>query len=282
MKQDEHFVDALARLEELHGKSKRVTARPSTLPIDAIKTVPVVFQPRLFYGGRTIEQGHVKELSRALTGRKKEPLEPVLVIRIGRHAYCIDGHHRLEAYKASRWASEVPVEWFNGTVKEAAQEAIERNSRDKLPMGKSEKLEAAWRLVALDDGLPKSEIARLTTVANGTIGNMRKVLGDLKKQHAASPMEIDEFSGEESKPPFQCRVTWAQAKAFSRGQVEYDPARDDEIIDEWAEKLGKAFGRKWGQRPQLAARAIEKYSPRLPAKLVEAWEEDALEDHEVE
>lgn len=171
---------------------------------------------------------------------------------------------------------------FCGTVRQAAQEAIELNSRDKLPMRKTEKLEAAWRLVVLDDGLSKAEITRLTTIANGTVGNMRKVLEDLKGQHAAAPMEIDEFSGEESKPPFQCRLTWAQAKALGGNRAEYDPARDDAIIEEWADKLRKAFGRKWGQRPQLAARAIEKYSPRLPAKLIEAWEEDALEDDEVE
>lgn len=280
MKHDEHFIDALARLEEMHKKSKPVTTQPSTLPARAIKTLPAVFQPRLFYGGRTIEQNHVRELARSLAGKNKDPLEPVLVTRIGRNAYCIDGHHRLEAYKTSGWVAEIPVEWFTGTVKKAAQEAIRRNSRDKLPMGKSEKLEAAWRLVVLDDGLPKSEIARLTTVANGTIGNMRRVVEDLKRQHASSSMEADEFTGEESKPPFECRLSWAQAKAVGRGQAEYDPARDDAIVDEWAERLGKAFGRKWGQRPHLAARAIEKYSPRLPRKLVEAWEEDAIEDGE--
>jgi len=279
MKSDEHFLDALARLEAEHRNRKPVTARPEALPLAAIYTAPAAYQPRRFYGGREYEDAHVRTLSRSLSRQgNKVPLERILVVRVGRRAYCVDGHHRLQAYKTAGWTAEVPVEWFAGSIREAAQEAFRRNAYDKLPMQGTEKLEAAWRLVIMDDGLSKADIVRLTTVSNGTIGNMRRTLDELKQEHLAAPMEIEEFTGEPNKPPFSCRLTWAQAKNRHLEVGEWDPEKDERIIDDWADRLGKAFGRKWGQQPQLAARAIAKYSPRLPQKLIEAWNEDEYED----
>lgn len=277
MKREEHFLDALARLEAQQRTAKPNATRPVSLRIADIKMAPAVFQPRIFHGGREHEEAHVKELTRALRSSKnRAPLPHILVIRIGRQTYCVDGHHRLAAYKAAGWTAEVPVEWFERSIREAAQEAIVRNSHDKLPMNRREKLEAAWRLVVLDDGLAKADIVRLTTVSNGTVGNMRQTLERLREEHASEPAEIDEHSGEASKTAFECRLTWAQVKDRNRDVTEWDEAKDERIISEWADKLGKAFGREWGRQPQLAARAIERYAPRLPRKIAEAWQEDGI------
>ena len=279
MQKRRSFVRALTELERRHQRSKPPSARPETLVPSAIKTAPEVFQPRIIVGG-AVDSYHVRELTRALATKDNDALDPIVVMQIGRDAYCVDGHHRLAAYKAAGVATPIPVEWFEGSVLDGHWEAVRRNVKDKLAMSRDAKLEAAWRAVVLGQ-LSKAAIVQLTGVANGTIGTMRSKLRELKEAQLAV---IDEFAevGSSGNPDadesFLCDLTWREAKAHGKGYAERGAEWEEKIINEWAERLAKTFGAEWGKQPQLAAAAIARYSERMPEKLIEVWKEDGLID----
>jgi hypothetical protein len=236
-----------------------------------------VFQRRIIVGG-DVDGYHVRELTRALGTKDGGALDPIVVTQIGKDAYCVDGHHRLAAYKAAKVTDPVPVEWFEGSVLEAYREAVRRNVKDKLPMSRDSKLEAAWREVVLGQ-LSKAAIVEMTGVANGTVGTMRSKLRELKEAHLAEEDEFalaDRSGNSDTRDEFLCDFTWREAKAHGKGYAERDDAWAEKIIGEWASRLAKEFGAEWGKQPRLAAEAIARYSERMPEKLIEVWKEDGL------
>src|SRR5262245_13543196 len=85
---------AFARGDLKRSKRKYVSLRTSE-----IKERLELFQPREFgYGTRSVDPDWVKELARRI-GIHGE-LDPVLVIRLGKEWVCVDGHHRIAAYRA--------------------------------------------------------------------------------------------------------------------------------------------------------------------------------------
>lgn len=268
-------------LDELERKRQRTkpTPRPETLLPQAIRTAPAVFQPRIIYQG-DVDAYHVKELTRALATKDVGALDAIVVMQIGKDAYCVDGHHRLAAYRAAKVTNPVPVEWFEGSVLEAYREAVRRNVKDKLPMSRDAKLEAAWREVVLGQ-LSKAAIVEMTGVANGTLGTMRSKLRELKEAHLAEEDEFavgDSSGNSDTNDVFLCDLTWREAKVHGKGYAERNAEWEDKIVSEWAERLAKTFGAEWGKQPRIAAEAIARYSERMPEKLIEIWKEDGLID----
>jgi ParB/Sulfiredoxin domain len=103
---------------------------------------PELFQPREFsFGLRQTDPDHVKKLARAI-GIQGE-LDPVLVIKLGKRFVCVDGHHRLEAYKKEKWTKPIKCEWFGGSLREAVDESMARNAKDRLNVPQADRLEAA-------------------------------------------------------------------------------------------------------------------------------------------
>ena len=258
--------------EKLVAQSQKKTTnvdQPPRLPIDKIKTAPDVFQPRLWGGS----EKHVQELSRALSAKSGDmpSLDPILVITIGRQHYCVDGHHRLMAYKASKVAYPVSVEYFQGTIAEAVAASSRANSRDKLPLERAEKLEAAWRLVILG-GFSKQQTIDATGVSHGSVASMRKVHAQLKKA-----FEVGSGWNAVTRPPNPADLTWSEAQRVGKPEKDRGEEWQDQQVQEWAARLREAFGPKWGKLPDLAARAIEEFSPELPAKLIENWIDTARE-----
>jgi hypothetical protein len=144
-----------------------------------IETRPVLFQPREFsYGARDVDAEHVKKLKRAAEINEGE-LDPILVIKLGRDWVCVDGHHRLAAY--GKGHAPVPCEWFKGTVREAVDQSITLNKKDKLNVPQQDRLEEAWKRTMLDWG-SKREVRLKCGVSDGVIGHMRRV-----KAQAQSP-----------------------------------------------------------------------------------------------
>jgi hypothetical protein len=195
---------------------------------------------------------HVQVLVETPRDRKK-PLDPILVYPRGAGFVVIDGHHRLKAYQEASWDGPVPVEVFQGPPQEAEFEALRRNIKDKLPMTPEDKLEAAWRLVKAG-GLSKAKITELTTVSNGTLGNMRAAL---------------EKHGDEA----MAKMLWSQVKMMA---WEKDEDFDfDAHKQRKAEKLAKELVNKTsvhlGQNPDILALALEMISPGLPKSLVWEW-----------
>jgi uncharacterized ParB-like nuclease family protein len=88
------------------------------LPIQEIKTLETVFQPRQM-DGATVESGkHLGELKRAL--QAKGELDPITVLKVGGEWLCLDGHHRLEAYRqAGGRRTHIPVRVFGGNLEDA-------------------------------------------------------------------------------------------------------------------------------------------------------------------
>lgn len=241
-----------------NGKeSPQAETEIAQVALDQIHTDEDAFQWRY---GFNIEDStrHVEELKRALKDRQR-PLAPILVLPQASGFVVIDGHHRLEAYKEASWGHPVPVEIFHGTPQEAELEALKRNIEDKLPMTQQDKLEAAWRLV-LAGTFSKSKINELTTVSNGTIGNMRKALEHHGKEALA------DLAWFEVK-----RMAWKQDDDFDY----------DEYALKRATKLAKEFTHKssvhLADNPDILALALELISDRIPRALVERWPEIAQE-----
>lgn len=245
-------------LESIERTQERTKESPTELPIRAINVADKVFQWRLADDNVLADREHIKELARVLMSQE-EPLEPLLVTPIGDKFYVIDGHHRLAAYHSVGWKEPIPVAVFDKPLKEACEEALRRNIRDKLPMTPEAKYEAAWRLnkVRTPDGsyaYSKKAIRKLTTVSDGTIANMRRVL---------------ETHGDEVADK-----TWRQAKSFHWSQQNEDFNPEDwkeGKAKEIAEKLMSSVGTNLVRNPDILARALEIISPALPTALVNEW-----------
>jgi ParB-like chromosome segregation protein Spo0J len=165
---------------------------------------------------------------------------------------CVDGHHRLAAYvEAGRGHSDVPVRVFEGSLEEALVLAARTNTRDKLPMSRAEKSNAAWRLV-LTTQVSKATLAEAAGVSERTVAHMRRVQRALQEsgRHRLTAL-LD--------------MTWDNARRLSLGQEapDWDPEEEERRAQEFATKLHKVFGVQGHKQPDVFLRAVELYSPKL-------------------
>jgi hypothetical protein len=124
---------ALEAAEEQHKTSKRPQTTPAFVHLrpDDIEMRPALFQPREFaYGATEVDGQYVERLvgEIGITGE----LDPILVIRLGEAWVCVDGHHRVKAYRKAKWEGTIKCEWFGGSVREAVNEGMRRNRTIKL------------------------------------------------------------------------------------------------------------------------------------------------------
>jgi len=273
--QPETFSASLADLRAEAGKRLQ-PAYVTSLPLRDIRFAHKVFQPRDFDGNRADSEGHIRSLMNAIRNKDDHLLDPVVIWWAGETWRVIDGHHRIVAYQ--RLASDrdkplkvprVPVEVFEGTLQDAIKEATSRNSKDKLNMTHHEKLERAWKLVALDHPNPpsmsKAEIMKATGTSERTIANMRKELKEVTlKDLSVNPLDL----------------SWDEVKQATRQPTEADDEWIEKQAAEWAKRFAKTFGMKLAQNPTLTAKALEKYSEKLPQKLVAEWRCDPEDDPE--
>ncbi len=265
-KQPKSFAESLKELQEELRTGKPQSDKPTSLPLKVIRYAATVFQPRLFDGNRADSVSHVMTLKDAI--RAKQQLPSVTVWWSGRSWRVLDGHHRLQAYqqvssdkKRPMMIHSVPVQVFEGSLNQAIAHATECNSRDKLPMTKDDKLERAWKLVALQDAtLSREAIAKTAQVSDRTVGNMRAMLARfLIENPTEDPLDW----------------TWADIKAD-----EVKPEKDDSWAEQeaqrWSKRLLREFGPKIGRHPDILARAIEITSDKLPTRMIrESWIEEA-------
>lgn len=244
---------SLDDLLEVEKAQERTQDRPAVLPISALRVATEVFQWRKFRDQLEAEESHVRELVRVLTSCK-EPLDPILVTPVGGHFYVVDGHHRLLAYHSVEWEGPIPVAHFEGSVEEARLEGLRLNRKNKLAMTQEDKFEAAWTLVKEGEKHSKREIRELTTVSDGTIATMRRVL----REH---PEARDE--------------PWRRAQRLQFDQP--DEFDHESWVDEKAQKMAKELARHIGDRltkwPDVTAKALELVNANLPQQLIEHWPE---------
>ena len=231
----------------------------------SIKTRPELFQVREFsYGLRNVDKDHVKKLERAI-GTAGE-LDPPVVIKIGAEWVCIDGHHRIEAYKRTARGKQIRCEWFGGTVREAVDQSMRLNSKDRLNVPQRDRLESAWKRVLLDMG-SKAEIVELCGVGEGSVAFMRRIKTTYGAKNDVGGKLFRKKLGMELED-----ASWTHARLSFAG---VEPKEID--VEERAAKLAKRINSRLtnllSRDPQVTARALAIYDPDLPPKLMDAWEQ---------
>lgn len=251
-------------------------ANADRLATSAIKELPEVFQPR----HQELDKHHLNDLARLISNGTK--LDPVLVIQIGTDVYLVDGHHRLEAYRMANKVRAkrdlvprmVPVSYFFGSISEAQLEAGANNSRLKLPMTKTERMDFAWRLVRQGkDFHSKAQIVKASGISDGQVGNMRRVA--------------------EALPNPDAYTAWDEARDTQRKKQKSEMSQEDikdmqeRKAEEVALAMGKAIDPAAIKDHEVMAMAISRL---LGHKLNEVYDElsnhvtgdDFMEDEEDE
>jgi ParB-like nuclease domain len=249
-------------------KSIERTARPArevdqrrNVPIQELIVAEKVFQWRGEHSDLHAEERHMRELIRALElGRG---LAPIVILKLGKKPYVVDGHHRLAAY-ASVGKTTVPAQFFNGSLEEAYLKSLDLNITDKLPIVRKDKWEAAFRLVKHRmrhaDWLTWEGIAQRAVVSERLVYKMQATLRD-------NPEAFD--------------WSWGKTLGQIRDQeTEYRPGSDD-FRDEHARKLADQIMSKvrinLTANPDITARALAMISEELPRALIEEWQGQAME-----
>ncbi len=236
---------------------------PTSLSFQRIKTRPAVFQHR--QPAKHASKAHVRELVKAL-GRAA--LDPLTVWWDGKAWVCIDGHHRLEAYRQARQLDDIPVTVFEGSPEAATLHAAVCNTQAKLQMAPREKTNTAWRLVVTTD-FSKAATVKASGASDGIVGQMRRVCKQLRTQN------VDPAS-----------MRWQEARQRAAGEkpgpdVDWDAERMKRA-QELANKLTPLLGKGAGDRSDILAEALEIIDVRLPGLLREYWEGHDEEDFETE
>ena len=213
------------------------------LPIQSVKTLGVVFQPR-HLADDAASGRHLGELKRVL--REQGALDPIVVLKAGGEWYCIDGHHRLEAYRQSEGRrTHIPVKVFSGRLGEALRLSIGVNAPDKLNLTKEDKLEAAWRLVVLGED-SVAQISKASTIAERSVQRMRRGLERARALHPSQSFET---------------WPWAKVKTLLRGRLQEGGTMWWDVkAKEWAKQLARTFCGLPSEHPQVFAQALLKYN----------------------
>jgi ParB-like chromosome segregation protein Spo0J len=223
-----------------------------------VDTRPELFQPRIFaHGLQEVDESNVHKLMRRI-GTVGE-LDPVVVVKLGARWVCVDGHHRLEAYRRLKWKEPIKAAWFPGDVRAALDHAVISNEVVKLDIPDRDRYEVAWQRVVLGWG-SKAEIARLADVSERLVGNMRMIKAKYDKGDDFSK-QFRTLLGAELKA-----VTWRRAKMAHDGVT---PGQMDkhEAAQKLAKELGRRLHHKLSEDPEVTAIALALYDRHLPQPL---------------
>lgn len=225
----------------VHLEAKRVeyggSRKPQRIPLAAISTHPEVFVTGV--RGREIDDYYADQLAKMLA--TKDDFPPVLLLPVGNGFVLVDGHLRLAAYRANE-RKDIPAEVFEGTVREAALVAVERNSEQKVALDNSQRQDCAWRFVLASYTIP--QIVRATGISRAQVGVMRRAmkhLGDGAMDH----------------------VQWRKARRAAEGREILAEMDDDEHrawllgkMEALAGIIKRATGAHAYQNPEIMGGAI--------------------------
>ncbi len=267
MKPNMSLIEALAAIRSSlkNGTQTLEVDWPTTLRRSEIAKMISVFQPRQLDGRLAEDEAHVRTLCQAIgSAERPKYLDPIQVWWGGDRWYVIDGHHRLQAYDRLGINQDIPVVVFEGDLDAAMAQSAAANSKDRLVMRNDDKLNYAWRLTIVSM-LSKQKIVDACAVANGTVGNMRKVKAALLAdgQHTEETL-LD--------------LSWKDALAEAEGRekdVNYNP---EEAIKRRAERYRAALFKALGDRPyndpEAFGLALLSLDSRFPEKLMrsQSWD----------
>lgn len=264
----------MSRSDARHALSTRLekgkpqpAKKPAMLTLDEVKLWPGVFQQRR--PAKFASDAHVRSLANKAKASHIGVLDPLTVWWDGKTWACVDGHHRMAAYKQAD-VYQFPVEVFEGTLEEALVLSAKANTRDKLQMSRSEKSNAAWHLVAVTS-CSKAVQAEASGVSERQVALMRSVKETLRRKGES---DIEDYG-------------WETARRMAAGEDQAQDWDEDEAEKramEIATKLHMALGKGSFSQVEIFARAVEIYSPLLAKGLVEHWQaqEEAEEEQEAE
>lgn len=278
-------VRAFNKVGKEAGRLPHPEPGPLELPLSVLTLEPTVFQIRGFDGNGADSTAHVKNLAEAISDGMS--LEPLKVWWSGLRWLVIDGHHRLSAYydayphKTQHKEVMVPVSVFRGSLLAAYGQGGAENTKDKLPAQKDDKANLAWRLTCLDEGneaysIP--EVCRLSGAKARTISNMRRVKGEMLVTGNAD----GDLLGGNRKP---ADLTWKEAIRWSKGKAADAPKGTEWVEAQataWAVRLGKEFSKELAKNPEVALRALQKYSTNMVERMFELWKEEQMSEEEME
>jgi hypothetical protein len=254
------FAEALSDAEQ---KLKRPPAKSGNAPTFVelrpaqVKIQPELFQPREFsLGLRDVDQKHVERLARRI-GNVGE-LDPILVVKLGNTWVCVDGHHRLRAYRKEGWGDrQIKCEWFSGSIEEAVSEGMRRNSMLKLEVPLADRQEEAWKRT-LAERWTKEQLVKDCGVAEGTIAFMRRVIRRYRDAEDQS-----EWAKEFRKQVGRLNETsWSIAKlAFANVEPRVRSTR--EAAASLAKSLAGRHTDKLSRSPEVTALALQIYDRDL-------------------
>jgi ParB-like nuclease domain len=253
---------ALAQAEEI---LKRPTGSANgthlvDLKPSEVDTWPELFQPRKFSEGlREVDATHVKNLGVRI-GRKGE-LDPIIVVKLGIQWVCVDGHHRVAAYRAQKWKGTIRCEWFPGSVAEARDVSFLKNEVAKLAMQQSDRFEEAWRRVVMGQG-SKREIVRITGASDGMVAMMRRVLKSFVAQDVPGKKLKEQIGDIREATWSNTRAAWVGIEAG-----EFDAQAEAAKL---ARSLTSRLTNRLSKNAEVTARALWIYDPWLCEPLSQA------------
>lgn len=187
------FLDAKQSVLQRIATGVPAPAVPTTLPYKNIETIPELFQQRRITPEESAE--HVQSLARAIKvgprGAQQEALAPITIMWVGDAWACVDGHHRLGAYRLVNHAAPVPVNAMsNASLEDAVRASLSDNNKDKLKLTPRCRSEAAWRFTVAG-GMSKAEVTALSGVNESTVASMRRTLREFQEAHpGVSPADF--------------------------------------------------------------------------------------------
>lgn len=247
------FIAAKASVMERIKVGASEPEAPKALPFHEIETIPELFQQRRITPEESAE--HVQSMARAIKvgprGAHQESLAPISVVWVGDAWACVDGHHRLGAYKLVKHAAPVPVTAMCGaSLEEAVRASLGENTKDKLKLTQRCRSEAAWRFVVAG-GMSKSEISKLSGVDESTVASMRRTVNQFReKAGGADPADF----------------TWVKMRLWK-----FEPSADDgkEADQRRAEALLRRTEKHLNEAsPRVIFLALAMHKPGLMAELI--------------
>lgn len=255
-------VLSIKTFEREFSSNAQKIKKPRALKLTEIILRPDIFQQRMDQDeDRLRKDQHIENLVRSI--KFKSNLDPILVLPYMGQFVCIDGHHRIAAYKAAKIKDNIPVEVFEGTFKEALEVSLTQNIKDKLSMTRSEKTEAAWRF--LNTGMYTwKELISISGCGRGTIQRMSKRIKDM------SMMGIEAES-----------LTWENARKWrTEEQANFTDEQEKALIHKEVQTISRMWGPRAHKRTHIIAKALLIYSEQTARLLHEALEEEIGEKYE--
>lgn len=240
-------------LERIEKTEERTDERPTALPLSEVLIAPKVFQQRSDYGQHNEREIQVGRLILELERNKGDPLDPIVVVPIGAKFYCVDGHHRREAYEHEAWSKPVPVTTIEDKLFEAMVKSWQLNAKPTRNTSENDRLDWAWKLVQMER-MSKKQVVEASGTSEGLVAKMRRILSSHGNAVRGHP--------------------WRRVRSWDKPEVDRG---NDDWLDQEAEKLAasmvKASHLKLSRSPEVLARAIFIINEKLPERLMDEWRE---------